>query len=468
MFIESLAPSFAKSDDNPQGVDAAGVAGVQNAILEDRYTWLSGLINDFLNLEDYQGKRVSEGTVRAMWNAGAEAGAYATWACPPGWLADFSSDITHIDIPTLIIHGTADRILPIDGQGRRLHAALPAATYVEIEGGPHLGVVTHADEINTALLSFLADTPATPRTVELITGVRAFQPSSWCRPTAGRYLPGSAVTVHRCCCCTATRRPISCGMPPRSCWPSSTRSLSSTFPATARRFGQRRRRIMRHTPSAPLLLTSSRSCGSSATRAGRSPATIAVGASPTGWRWTTPTRVTAAAAFDVVPTGEVWARADAQLALLYWHWSFLAQPAPLPERLIGADPGAFFDYHVRALGIGVTPGRYPDALVSAYRDLLDDPSTVEAICEDYRAGATIDRDHDDADLGKRKIHCPLLLLWSGRGALPRLYGDVLEVWRPWAEHVTGRGLDATHFLVEDQPEEVAKELLTLLSSRPSS
>ena len=165
VFIESLAPSFAKSDDNPQGVDAAGVAGVQQAILDDRYSWLTGLINDFLNLEDYQGTRVSEGTVRAMWNAGAEAGAYATWACPPGWLADFSTDITHIDVPTLIIHGTADRILPIDGQGRRLHAALPSATYVEIEGGPHLGVVTHADEINTALLSFLADdsdTPATP------------------------------------------------------------------------------------------------------------------------------------------------------------------------------------------------------------------------------------------------------------------------------------------------------------------
>ena len=165
VFIESLAPSFAKSDDNPQGVDAAGVAGVQHAILDDRYSWLTGLINDFLNLEDYQGTRVSEGTVRAMWNAGADAGAYATWACPPGWLTDFSTDITHIDVPTLIIHGTADRILPIDGQGRRLHAALPDATYVEIEGGPHLGVVTHADEINTALLSFLAeagDTTATP------------------------------------------------------------------------------------------------------------------------------------------------------------------------------------------------------------------------------------------------------------------------------------------------------------------
>jgi pimeloyl-ACP methyl ester carboxylesterase len=157
VFIESLAPSFAKSADNPQGVDPAGVAAVQRAILDDRYSWLTGLINDFLNLEDNLGKRVSEDTVRALWNAGAEAGAYATWACPPGWLTDFSADITRIDVPTLIIHGTADRILPIEGQGRRLHAALPAATYVEIEGGPHVGCVTHADEINSALLAFLSE-----------------------------------------------------------------------------------------------------------------------------------------------------------------------------------------------------------------------------------------------------------------------------------------------------------------------
>jgi haloacetate dehalogenase len=119
------------------------------------------------------------------------------------------------------------------------------------------------------------------------------------------------------------------------------------------------------------------------------------------------------------------------------------------------------------LGIGVTAGRYPATLVTAYRDLLDDPGTVEAICEDYRAGATIDREHDDADLGKRRIQCPLLLLWSASGALPRLYGDVLDVWRPWAQQVTGRGLDSTHFLVEDQPEEVASELGTFLAGDPS-
>ena len=154
--IESLAPSFAKSADNPWGVDAAGVAGVQQAILDDRYAWLTGLVGDFLNLDQYQGKRVSEETARALWNAGSEAAAYATWACPPGWLDDFSQDLTKLDVPTLILHGTADRILPIDGQGRRLHAALPTAKYVEIEGGPHVMCVTHRAEVNTELLGFLA------------------------------------------------------------------------------------------------------------------------------------------------------------------------------------------------------------------------------------------------------------------------------------------------------------------------
>ena len=180
-----------------------------------------------------------------------------------------------------------------------------------------------------------------------------------------------------------------------------------------------------------------------------------------------PDRVTALATFDVVPTGDVWARADANLALLYWHWSFLAQPAPLPERMIAADPGAFFDLHVRGLGVGRAPGRYPEVVLDAYRALLDDAGTVEAICEDYRAGATIDRDHDDADRGQRRIECPVLLLWSALGALPRLYGDVLEVWRPWAREVSGRGLDATHFLVEDEPEAVAHELIALLDRSPS-
>jgi non-heme chloroperoxidase len=160
--IETLAPSFARSADNPTGVDAAGVAGVQDAILADRYAWLTGLIPDMVNLDLNRGTRISEDTVRALWNAGAEAGAHATWACPPGWLEDFGTDLKSLDVPTLIVHGTADRILPIEGQGRRLHAALPEARYVEIEGGPHLLGATHAAELNRELLGFLAEVTGTP------------------------------------------------------------------------------------------------------------------------------------------------------------------------------------------------------------------------------------------------------------------------------------------------------------------
>jgi non-heme chloroperoxidase len=155
VFWESLAPSFVRSPDNPTGVDPAGVAGVQQAILDDRAAWLTGMDQNFLNLDDYLGTRVSADTERYLWQTGMEASAEATWACPRGWLEDFSTDITKIDIPTLIIHGTADRILPIDGQGRRLHAALPDAQYVEIDGGPHLNCLTHAEEANAALLAFL-------------------------------------------------------------------------------------------------------------------------------------------------------------------------------------------------------------------------------------------------------------------------------------------------------------------------
>ena len=162
VFIETLAPSFAKSGENPEGVDQAGVTGVQQAILDDRFAWLTGLVENLLNLDDYLGKRVSEQTVRAIWDAGADASPWATWACPPGWLEDFSEDIKHIDIPTLILHGTADRILSINGQGRRLHAALPAARYAEIDGGPHVMGVTHAAEVNRELLVFLRETAPMP------------------------------------------------------------------------------------------------------------------------------------------------------------------------------------------------------------------------------------------------------------------------------------------------------------------
>ena len=155
VFIESLAPSFVKSPENPNGVDRAGVDAVRQAILDDRPAWLTGLLADFLNLDVYLGTRVSEETVRTAWDAGAGASPWATWACVLTWLEDFHEDIKRIDVPTLILHGTADRILSLEGQGRRLHAALPDARYVEIDGGPHVMCVTHAEEVNHELLAFL-------------------------------------------------------------------------------------------------------------------------------------------------------------------------------------------------------------------------------------------------------------------------------------------------------------------------
>src|SRR4051794_36406108 len=98
VFIESLAPSFAQAHGNPMGVDEAAVAGVQQAILDDRFAWWTGLLHDFLNLDTYLGSRVSEETVRAAWDAGADASPYATWACPRTWLEDFTSDIERIDV----------------------------------------------------------------------------------------------------------------------------------------------------------------------------------------------------------------------------------------------------------------------------------------------------------------------------------------------------------------------------------
>jgi haloacetate dehalogenase len=161
---------------------------------------------------------------------------------------------------------------------------------------------------------------------------------------------------------------------------------------------------------------------------------------------------------DIVPTAEVWARADATMALGYWHWAFLAQPAPLPERLIGADPDAFW---LTAERIGLKPGdpRYPDEVVAAYRAQLGDPAFITAMCEDYRAGATADREHDEADRGRRTIACPVRSVWGGAGALPRFYDDPLELWRALAPDVTGRAVEgASHFVPEDAPAEVAAEI----------
>jgi non-heme chloroperoxidase len=155
VFIETLAPSFVKSDANPNGVDQATIDTIRQAIVDDRGAWLSGLLGDFLNLDEYLGSRVSEETVRDFWNAGMAASLHATRACVLTWLEDFTADLERLDAPTLILHGTADRILSLEGQGHRLRDALPDARYMEIEGGPHLTPVSHAADVTRELSAFL-------------------------------------------------------------------------------------------------------------------------------------------------------------------------------------------------------------------------------------------------------------------------------------------------------------------------
>jgi haloacetate dehalogenase len=163
-----------------------------------------------------------------------------------------------------------------------------------------------------------------------------------------------------------------------------------------------------------------------------------------------PARVRALAVLDILPTGEHWRRAGMSFALDWWHWFFLAQPYDLPERLIGADPDYF--YWRRH---GPTPPGYaaPEAFAD-YRRSFTNPATIHAMCEDYRAGATIDYQLDEADRqAGRKLTCPVLALWSQHEK--QYQGlDVRAVWQAWAERpVQGRAFDCGHHLAEEAPEE---------------
>jgi haloacetate dehalogenase len=157
---------------------------------------------------------------------------------------------------------------------------------------------------------------------------------------------------------------------------------------------------------------------------------------------------------DVIPTGDVWARADARFALGYWHWSFLALPFPVAESLIAHDPEYFFfDAEFGGVIRTFAPGAVAD-----YARCVRNPTVIRAICEDYRAGATYDRRLDDEDRAAgRRISCPTQVLWAGRGALEAWY-DTPAVWREWADDVTGHAVDSGHFIVEQRPEEALAAL----------
>jgi haloacetate dehalogenase len=168
---------------------------------------------------------------------------------------------------------------------------------------------------------------------------------------------------------------------------------------------------------------------------------------------------------DVLPVDTVWDRADHRFALGFWPWSLLAQPAPLPERLIGAAPEAVLDV---ALGPewGSPAAVFPDELRAAYTAQLRDPDHLHAICEEYRAGAGIDREHDAADrAASRRIGCPVLVLWSATGPLATWYvddGGPLALWRELAADVTGGAVDGGHFFPEEHPAELVERLMAFL------
>jgi haloacetate dehalogenase len=172
-----------------------------------------------------------------------------------------------------------------------------------------------------------------------------------------------------------------------------------------------------------------------------------------------PERVERLAVIDIVPTGEVLLRAGRELGLGYYHWFFLAQPPPLPERLIAADPGAYYTHF--------DPPFFDPEAVAAYRRNGEDPAAIHAMCEDYRAAATLDYAHDLADRNRRRrIACPVLALWGARWYLEAWY-DVLAIWREWAGDVTGRALDCGHYVAEERPEETLAELRAFFVRSPS-
>jgi non-heme chloroperoxidase len=155
-FLASLEPFLLKTDDNPTGVPQDLFDGIIAAVKADRYAYFTDFYQGFYNTDQFLGSRLSEEALRNSWNVAAGASWFASSAVVPTWLTDFRADIPKIDVPTLILHGTADNILPIDATARPFHALLPQAEYVEIEGAPHGLLWTHGDEVNEALLAFLA------------------------------------------------------------------------------------------------------------------------------------------------------------------------------------------------------------------------------------------------------------------------------------------------------------------------
>jgi haloacetate dehalogenase len=168
-----------------------------------------------------------------------------------------------------------------------------------------------------------------------------------------------------------------------------------------------------------------------------------------------PERVSALAVLDAVPIGEALARADARFARSWWHWFFFGQTEKPAERVVSADPEGW--YRVDRARMGAE--NHED-----WRAAVHDPAVIHAMFEDYRAGLGIDRDHDDADRrAGRGVACPVLVVWALRDDMEELYGDLLEVWRAWADDLRGARLDCGHHMAEEAPEALAAQLRAFLA-----
>ena len=173
-------------------------------------------------------------------------------------------------------------------------------------------------------------------------------------------------------------------------------------------------------------------------------------------------RVTRAAVLDVLPTAHVYGHVDRRLATAYYHWFFYLQPAPVPENLIAGDPIGYLHSLLGGWGSAALEA-YSPAQLAEYERCFADPATRHAMLEDYRAGASVDLEHDAADAAAgRRITCPLLVLWGSRGVVGTGPDDVLAVWRGCADDVRGEAVDAGHFLVDERPAETLAALRAFL------
>ena len=157
VFISAVPPFLLKTTDNPEGVDGSVFDGIQKAIVADRYAFFTEFFENFYNTDLLLGKRVSEQAVQSSWNIAVGSSATASLACVPTWHEDFRKDLTRVDVPTLVFHGDADRILPISASGLRTASLIKGARLSVVKDGPHCITWTHADEVNRELVNFLAE-----------------------------------------------------------------------------------------------------------------------------------------------------------------------------------------------------------------------------------------------------------------------------------------------------------------------